>query len=142
ELLANRRDGRVKLLATTRALAVRSRRRDLFEDGDYVPLAATGARRDSLFAFARQLDDDASIVCVPRLVAPLVSDSFTPPLGSAVWADTRIELPVDSGSYAGAFKDAFTGAVRTPRAADGRLTLAVSDLFDRFPIALLEPWST
>jgi (1->4)-alpha-D-glucan 1-alpha-D-glucosylmutase len=139
ELLANRHDGRIKLFATTRALAARARLRELFERGDYVPLETAGARRECLFAFARRHEQTAAIVCVPRLVASLLPEGGAP-LG-AVWGDSRIELP-DDAIRAGRFRDIFSGTIVEPRPVDGRPALDASALLSRFPIALLEPCST
>jgi len=139
ELLANRRDGRIKMFSTTRALSVRARWRSLFELGDYVPLGTAGGRRDCVFAFARRLDDRAVIACVPRLIASILSDAEGAPIGRSIWADTYVELPADDDAFTRLYRDAFTGAAVEPRLENGRPVLAASELFDRFPIALLEP---
>jgi maltooligosyltrehalose synthase len=69
---------------------------------------------------------------VPRLIASLVPDVTVPPIGSAVWGDTRIEVP------AGTFENVFTGARVDARHG----SLPASVLFDHFPVALLVPCST
>jgi (1->4)-alpha-D-glucan 1-alpha-D-glucosylmutase len=131
ELLANRRDGRIKLFVTTRGLHARAAARPIFEQGDYVPLPASGARRECVFAYARRLGEASTITCVPRMIASLRPDVASPPLGAAVWSDTRIEAPD------GAYCDVFTGARLDVR--DG--SIAAATLFDRFPVALLTPCS-
>jgi len=122
-LLARRGDGHVKLFVATRALAARAARRDLYERGDYVPIQAFGARSDCLFAFAR----GAAITCVPRLVATLSPDA-RPPLGPAVWGDTRIAV-----ADGRCLRDVFTGAVLTPVPAEGGYTLPAAAIFAHFP---------
>jgi (1->4)-alpha-D-glucan 1-alpha-D-glucosylmutase len=143
-LLEQRRDGRVKLFVTTRALSERARRRDIFERGDYVPLATAGARRDCVFAFARRLDGDVVIACVPRLVASLALENGQPPIGRAVWADTRIELPegllergADDNGRVRIGRDAFTGASVELEPSGSGFTITVATLFERFPVALV-----
>jgi (1->4)-alpha-D-glucan 1-alpha-D-glucosylmutase len=136
ELLAHRADGRVKMFATGRALHLRAGLRDVFEHGEYLPLAARGDKRDSLFAFARRAGDRVAITCVPRLVASLLPDGGGPPLGTAVWGDTRVELPAPYATSR--FCDAFSGSMIEP--TDG--SLAAADIFARFPIALLTPSTT
>src|SRR5207237_937446 len=121
ELLARRTDGRVKLFATRVALRARRDMRELFEDGEYVPLATSGAHRECVFAFARQHGGRAAITCVPRLVASLVPDSSGPPLGPSVWHDTRIDVPA-ANAGARAYQDVFTGSTLVP--ADGTLPAA------------------
>jgi (1->4)-alpha-D-glucan 1-alpha-D-glucosylmutase len=142
-LLHSRQDGRIKMFVIARALAARAQRRDAFELGDYLPLQASGARRESLFAFARTHRTDALITCVPRLPASLVPDASAPPIGSAVWADTALELPAGpSERFTGPFIDLFTGARLQPIPSEGRLVLPAAALFDRLPVALLAPCST
>ncbi|HEY9283559.1 MAG TPA: malto-oligosyltrehalose synthase, partial [Pyrinomonadaceae bacterium] len=53
-LISEPEDGRLKLFVTSRALAFRKARRELFAAGDYVPLAASGEHADSVVAFARK----------------------------------------------------------------------------------------
>jgi (1->4)-alpha-D-glucan 1-alpha-D-glucosylmutase len=128
------------MLVTQRALHTRALLREVFEEGAYVPLSSAGARHDCLFAFSRQHGGDAAITCVPRLIASLIPDVASPPVGSAVWADTRVELPVlDRAAYARPFRDVFTNVRVEPRTVDGRLTVPASQLFERFPVALLVP---
>ena len=141
-LLAQHHDGRVKMFVANRALAARAERRDLYARGEYVPIQATGSRRECLFAFARGVrspggsrtdyPDDIAITCVPRLIATLTPDGSAPPLGSTVWGDTRIE--VGDGR---AFRDVFTGASVEPERAEGRYSLSAAAIFERFPVALL-----
>jgi (1->4)-alpha-D-glucan 1-alpha-D-glucosylmutase len=139
DLLEHRADGRVKLFVTTRALAARAQCRDVYEHGDYVPLQSSGARRDHVFAFARQHGDDVAITCVPRLLASVIPEGAGPPIGS-VWGDTRIDV---SSAFAALnrqrgirLRDVFTGAILEP---DEARTIPVSKLFERFPVALLVP---
>jgi (1->4)-alpha-D-glucan 1-alpha-D-glucosylmutase len=142
ELLEHRNDGRVKLFVTNQALAARRQWRDVYERGDYVPLQTSGARRDSVFAFARTQGDAVAITCVPRLIASVIPEGTAPPLG-AVWLDTRIDLPGPTASaYGRAYRDVFTNAVVEPVMADGALAIPAAMLFDRFPVALLLPCST
>jgi (1->4)-alpha-D-glucan 1-alpha-D-glucosylmutase len=128
DLLAQRSDGRVKMYVMNRALAGRAKLRDAYEAGEYTGLTTAGARRECVFAFAR---GGRAITCVPRLVATLTPDG-TPPLGAAVWSDTRIELP---GMLRGrTYRDVFTGAT-----IDADDALAAAAVFERFPVALLVP---
>jgi (1->4)-alpha-D-glucan 1-alpha-D-glucosylmutase len=142
ELLARRADGRVKMFTTTRALAARREWRDVYERGDYVPLHAAGAHRECVFAFARRDDQAVAITCVPRLIAGLVPDAVEPPVGRAVWSDTRIELPQQDPAYRTRYCDVFTGVTIEPDESEGTLSIAAAAMFERFPVALLVPCST
>ena len=53
ELVKTREDGRVKMFLIREALALRARRRALFERGDYRPLEVHGAWAEHVCAFAR-----------------------------------------------------------------------------------------
>jgi maltooligosyltrehalose synthase len=99
-----------------------------------------GTHADSLFAFARTAAGvGTAITCVPRMIASLTPDG-APPIGAAVWGDTRIELP-DTLAAAARFCNAFTGAAVEVGAADGIRTIPAAVLFDRFPVVLLTPCS-
>jgi (1->4)-alpha-D-glucan 1-alpha-D-glucosylmutase len=131
-LLEHRADGRIKLFAIQRALTARRDLREVFELGDYVPLAASGVRRDCLFAFAREHAGRRVIACVPRLVATLVPDASAPPIGPGVWNDTTIDLP-DSAASAREYRDVFTG--EAIGVCNGSLGAAA--IFKQLPFALL-----
>jgi (1->4)-alpha-D-glucan 1-alpha-D-glucosylmutase len=130
-LLQHRLDGRVKLMTIVRGLGVRRQMPALFERGDYIPLPTTGAHRERLFTFARVLDSDAVVVCVPRLVATLPRPENQPPVGPNVWEDTQIDVralpPIT------AMRDAFTEM--TTCVQNGLLD--VGAVLGRFPVAML-----
>jgi len=127
----------------TRALAARAQWRDLYEQGDYVPLTTTGASRDCLFAFARVAAGSTfAMTCVPRLIGSLIPDASGPPLGRSVWKDTRVELPascVDLLAAPLSVRDVLTGSVHQAEWIDGRWTLPAAALFERLPVSLLVP---
>jgi (1->4)-alpha-D-glucan 1-alpha-D-glucosylmutase len=141
DLVEHRTDGRIKMFVMTRALASRSQWRDVYERGEYVPLTTTGAGRDSLFAFARVVAGSTfAMTCVPRLIGSLMPDSLGPPLGRAVWKDTRVELPAgcaDLKAAPPAVRDVFTGSVHQAELIDGRWTIPAAAVFERLPVSLL-----
>jgi (1->4)-alpha-D-glucan 1-alpha-D-glucosylmutase len=131
ELSKKPADPRAKVFATARALRCRRAHAALFATGSYVPLAATGAHADHLFAFARVLGDEAAVVIVPRLVTKLVPEGNRPPLGRKVWGDTAVALPADVPP--GAYRNAITGERLTLSAAPA----SAAELFGVFPAAVL-----
>ncbi len=134
-LVAAKEDGRVKLFVTWRSLQCRRERPGLFSAGEYIPLAAVGAQAVHLFAFARRAGAACALVAVPRLPARLAPDPAHPPLGAAVWQETRLLLPdVDPAVR---WCNVFTGECLTPTENEGRLSLAAADLLAHFPVALL-----
>jgi len=88
ELMRNWPDGRIKMLLTKRVLQFRRQHADLFEHGEYSPLAANGTFTECCVSFARQLADKWIVVIAPRLSSRV---GF-PPVGER-WKDTTIELP-------------------------------------------------
>jgi (1->4)-alpha-D-glucan 1-alpha-D-glucosylmutase len=141
-LLEARRDGRVKTYVMTKALRARAGMRDTFEHGSYVPLTIWGGRRDHAFAFARRWQGQTAVICVPRLVAGLLGGRTTPPIGGAVWEDTRIKLPDARDANApwpAALQDVFTGETVATADDGGSLWIDVARILGRFPIALLTP---
>lgn len=129
EMLAEWRDGRVKLYVTWRALTARREQPALFLDGAYESLAATGERAEHVVPFARHLDGRWAVVIVPRLTVGLTRPE-RPPIGRRVWRDTAVRLPAASPR---AWSDAFTG--RVIEAPDGVLPLRAT--LAEFPVALL-----
>ncbi|MEW5878998.1 MAG: malto-oligosyltrehalose synthase [Pseudomonadota bacterium] len=89
ELFAN---GLAKLWVTWRCLTLRRERRALFEQGEYVPLEATGAKAAHVVAFARRHGDEVAIVIAGRLFARLGAAVGELPVGEAVWGDTAVDL--------------------------------------------------
>lgn len=129
ELIETLEDGRIKLYLTRRALACRREDPALFLDGEYAPLAATGARRGHVVAFARRVDGREAMVAVPLLTAGL-SRGADVPLGE-VWGDTQLVL--GEGAADARYRDVFTEEILVAR--DAHLRLA--DVFAAFPVALL-----
>jgi (1->4)-alpha-D-glucan 1-alpha-D-glucosylmutase len=129
QILARAGEGLPKLWVIRQALHLRRRHPDLFAaEGAYHPLWPRGSKRRHLVAFARSRARDGRsekvVTAVPRLVYSLSNPSAkeSPP----GWADTTLELP------AGRFVDVLSGT------QDLGGVVRASDLFARFPVALLE----
>jgi len=137
-LLDHRHDGRVKMFVMARGLRARAECRDAYERGDYVPLTASGAKRDSVFAFARVAGERITITVVPRLLVSLMPDTVAPPIGSSVWGDTRVGLAGVAG-HARRFREACTDAVVDAETIDGAPALPLAAVLERFPVAVLLP---
>jgi (1->4)-alpha-D-glucan 1-alpha-D-glucosylmutase len=134
-LVAAKDDGRVKLFVTWRSLRCRRDHAGLFSAGEYIPLPGEGPEAVHLFAFARRDGDGYALVAVPRLLARLVPEVGQLPLGEAVWQETRLFLPeVDPGWR---WSNVFTGESLAPVESAGRLSLAATEVFAHFPVALL-----
>ena len=128
-------DGRCKLYVTYAALQFRRANESLFRDGSYVPLRVTGSQAAHVLAFARRLEDQLTIVAVPRLYARLMESQETFPLGANVWHDTRIHLPskLTADSLRNTLDDA---TVQIATDVDGP-SMRAAEVFAHFPVALL-----
>lgn len=113
-------DGRVKQTVIACILALRGRQPKLFARGDYLPLAATGARGNHIIAFARQHEDAALIVITPRLPLGLLPEDGSILLPAPVWHDTALDVPP---ALQGRFVSVFSGEHLTLSA---RLPLSVA----------------
>jgi (1->4)-alpha-D-glucan 1-alpha-D-glucosylmutase len=128
-LVKTKDDGRIKLYVIRQALACRTGHRAVFQEGEYVPLEATGPLADHVLAFARMRGPEAAVVVVPRLLARRGIDD--PPLGAGYWGtETAVVAPAAVGT---AFRNVLTG--ERVSGEDGRL--ALERLFTNFPLALL-----
>jgi (1->4)-alpha-D-glucan 1-alpha-D-glucosylmutase len=134
ELLANWEDGRVKLYLISKMLAFRKARCELFQDGDYIALKAAGHREKNVCAFSRHKSAWWSLTAVPRLVTKLASEGKAP-LGGSAWGKSLLEL---GARMPRAWKSVLTGEAVTAQVIEDRVALRLSELFSRFPVALLE----
>ncbi|MGE5526508.1 MAG: malto-oligosyltrehalose synthase [Rhodospirillaceae bacterium] len=131
ELARTAEDGRAKLWTIWRALDLRRRQPDVFEQGGYQALHTSGARSDHLVAYARRHGDEAVVAIAGRLWAKLGGPAGTVPLGPAFWGDTAVDLsPLR----------AMGSAVNVLTGTPVQLTdegLRIADTFSDFPGALI-----
>lgn len=135
ELIDTRQDGRIKLYVTVAGLQYRRAHADTFLHGEYLPAETAGGKAEHLCAFVRRRGRAAVVVAVPRLVAGLVREADTVPVGSPVWDDTVVRLPLPSPA---GYRNVLTGDTMTSKEEAGRQVLRVADVFGDCPVALLE----
>ena len=129
ELLADYRDGRLKMWVTMLGLSFRRQHRELFRAGSYLPLHAEHGREEHLIAFARFYEGDIAIIAAPRLSYTLMKGKEELPMGAA-WGDMHLQLP--SEVVGQRLRNIFTGE----RFLAGS-SLSCRELFGSFPLALL-----
>jgi (1->4)-alpha-D-glucan 1-alpha-D-glucosylmutase len=134
ELIETPEDGRIKLFVTSRALGLRRARPELFREGSYQSLGASGACRDQIIAFARAQAGEAAILVVGRHYARL-PDGGQLPVGRQAWQDTRVALP--EGLAGRRYRDVLSGTIHEPSSTD-RTSLAVAQVLGHLPVALLQ----
>ena len=136
ELLTHKEDGRLKLYVTTLALNCRRMHPGLFSLGSYIPAQGRGAKGQYVFGFSRCEGNRAALVAVPRLIGGLLAGTHGPPLGEAVWQDTRLLVPGIDSRWD--WRNVLTGEpVVFATTDDGQPTLALAELLGHCPIALL-----
>ncbi len=128
DLLAGKEDGRIKLFTIYKALGARNRNRQVFDEGDYIPLKVTGLRSRHVIAFARCRAKSWAVTIAPRLVASLITTDDLP-LGERVWEDTTILLPDNAPDT---WRHVFTD-----QSLKGNSSFALSEVFRHFPLGLL-----
>jgi len=123
-LCSTMEDGRIKLWVNLLLLQARKRMPELFLQGAYEALIASGSRAQHVFAFSRTYGDQILVVVVPRLLARLgVREEWQ----EAKWEDTRLLLPPD-------LTDLFTGSqLRNNRDPE----MSVAQLLGSFPFTVL-----
>jgi (1->4)-alpha-D-glucan 1-alpha-D-glucosylmutase len=133
-LLKNYQSGQIKLYLVWRILELRRQRRQLFERGAYVPILATGAKKEHVCAFARMDGQQAAVTIVPRLVLGLTKGAQRGALEADVWQDTALPIPAATGTTR--YRNVLTQQVTTVE--PGGRALAIPDLLGLLPVAVLE----
>jgi (1->4)-alpha-D-glucan 1-alpha-D-glucosylmutase len=132
QLRDNPEDGRLKLYLIWKTLCLRKQEPDIFQSGEYVPLAVTGAKANHVVAFIRKFERTTVLVAASRLVA-LLNDSESPPIGGQVWEDTKIAFPRSDCSQE--YRNAFTGEV-SELSNQGGAEISAEELFAHLPLAV------
>jgi (1->4)-alpha-D-glucan 1-alpha-D-glucosylmutase len=134
ELLETPEDGRLKLYVTWKTLRVRREHPDLFRRGEYLPLTVHGSKSNHVIAFIRRFEATSVLVIVPRLVAGLLGDAESPPIGSEIWKDTHILMP--SCGCSKNYRSALTGMAPKLSKTSTQSRLDISNALTEFPVAL------
>jgi (1->4)-alpha-D-glucan 1-alpha-D-glucosylmutase len=116
-------------------LGLRRRLPGLLRDGEYLPLAVSGAQADRVVAFARRAGGDWLLVVVPRLVAPLLPESAGLRIPPLAWQDTSVRLP--EGDLPRRWRDVVTSGEIELERCGGALEIGLAEALARFPVAVL-----
>jgi maltooligosyltrehalose synthase len=73
---------------------------------------------------------------VPRLLALVLPDAATTPLGEKVWTNTQVIMPAWKDRTP--FRNHFTGEILLTTTSDEKQVVQAGELFNTFPVALLE----
>jgi (1->4)-alpha-D-glucan 1-alpha-D-glucosylmutase len=135
-LLADKANGHIKFYVAMAGLECRKTHRALFSEGRYIALEMGGEKEHHVLAFARIRERDAVLAVVPRLVAGLLPDSRTAPLGNEIWRDTWVGLPDDAPATT--YRNVLTGETLDVSTVHGRRGLLLAQVLRDCPVALLE----
>ncbi len=135
ELTLNKINGKVKLYLIYKALNYRRDKRELFEEGDYVPIEAAGVNANHVVSFARISGSKNIIVIAPRFYSQLVNIQDMLPLGE-VWNGSSINVPFAvSGEM---YRNIFTEEIVHVSMNDALPVISLNQVMINFPVALLE----
>ncbi len=132
-LLAKPADGAIKTFVLHRALATRTSCGDAFESTRYTPCVARGPRARHVVAFARG-DIGRRVFAVTGRLFVEMTEGGRAPIGDT-WRGTAVALP-DSPPRA-RYREALTGRALVPTARDGGWELALPQVFESLPLALI-----
>jgi (1->4)-alpha-D-glucan 1-alpha-D-glucosylmutase len=124
-------DGRIKLHLIRQALRFRRDHRELFRDGEFIPLQVKGRYSRNLIAFLRKRGSEHALIAVPRWLSGL---NETTNAASFDWQDTRATLTLDAPRE---WSSLFGRKSVTTERNDLDHSLAISEVFRDFPVALL-----
>jgi (1->4)-alpha-D-glucan 1-alpha-D-glucosylmutase len=133
DLLLHWQDGRLKLFVIYKALNFRRSRNELFQEGDYIPLYASGKVRKTVCAFARRKGKCWALGAVPRLITRIAAPD-KPPRGGETWGESSLGFPPDAPRH---WLNVLTGEQAEISPTGKGNSIALERLFGRFPVALL-----
>jgi (1->4)-alpha-D-glucan 1-alpha-D-glucosylmutase len=122
-------DGRIKLYLIRKALRFRREHKDLFADGEFIPLRSEGRYSRNVLGFLRRQGTSWAMIAAPRWTSQLSTAS-----SGAIkfdWDDTRLMLPKEAP---GEWRSIFGPDQATLQSGAASPYLAVPHLFRNFPV--------
>ncbi|MBF0608965.1 MAG: malto-oligosyltrehalose synthase [Candidatus Magnetobacterium sp. LHC-1] len=134
ELLADMKNGMIKMFLTYKVLNYRKANKRLFDVGDYVPLATTGKNANNVCAFGRSLGNDYMVVVAPRLVTDIFDIDTPLSYIKKSWRETYILLPIKKEMT---FKNILTNQTIKAQKHGRVYRIPFYNLTNNFPVAFL-----
>lgn len=131
DLLKNWSDGRMKLWVSACCLRARRAYREVFQEGEYVPLDADGDEREFVMAFARTHRKQSAVIAFPRFAHTMMGGERQMPLGET-WKNTLLRGTQELVGRS--MVNLLTGETVS---FDENGTTLCAEVFRRFPVALL-----
>jgi (1->4)-alpha-D-glucan 1-alpha-D-glucosylmutase len=148
EMLEDWEDGRIKLMLVSSGLRLRRRFPQLFQEGEYSALSATGEKADHVVAIVRRHEDRMILAVAPRLVASFSSASppssskrvsggeVRLPIGVDFWGDTCLDF--HSSIWTDSLQNVLTGERVPLHQVSGKASLNIGIALSVWPVALLQ----
>jgi (1->4)-alpha-D-glucan 1-alpha-D-glucosylmutase len=133
DLTGHWQSGAIKLYLIWKAIRHRREHEDLFRDGEFMPLEASGKHSRHVLSFMRKHPGDASLVVIPRWLSQ-ISGPVANGEAETDWQDTKIVLPADCPAR---WKNIVTGQTIVAERTGGGSSIAAGQVFHDFPVAFL-----
>ncbi|MGQ3887884.1 malto-oligosyltrehalose synthase [Legionella sp. CNM-1927-20] len=129
DLLKTWEDGRIKLNTTRKLLEIRSRFKNVFMHGKYIPLEVQGNLAKHVIAFAREFDNSYVIIVSLRWTSQLIKPSETWS-NSAFSQDDKIMLPK-------MYNRSFRSLLTDDEIASTDDSILIADILEKLPFNIL-----
>ncbi len=134
DLVQNWHDGRIKLYLIWKILNLRRQHRQVFFEGQFLPLKASGKRRPNVISFARCKGNSWMVTVVPRWLG-LARAPITLTRTEGFWLGSHLLLPMNAPEC---WVNALTGEKLKTRHLRPGPSLPLKDVFRSYPVALLQ----
>jgi (1->4)-alpha-D-glucan 1-alpha-D-glucosylmutase len=132
-LLNHWQDGKLKLYVIYRTLNFRKTKPELFLQGGYLPLTATGNRGKNILAFARNWENHWVLAVAGRCFTEIAHPG-QPPIGREAWGDSLLLLPPQAPVN---WVDILTGKTYRVDGSAQSPSLPLHEIFAYLPVGLL-----
>lgn len=120
--------GNIKMFCLRKALEQRRKFPEVFEKGDYIPIAVREPFKDKVIAYGRKEGENYFITLVPVLVTRLFAENLQPMENIEI--QSVLNLPK---AFPGKWENIYTGAL-----LNNETNWTFKKLFQDFPVALLK----
>lgn len=124
-------DERIKFFVTKKGLNFRRDHKDLFLQGDYIPLTLKGEKKENCIAFARKYGTLVLITVACRFFTELDKE----PIDADCWQATELQIPAKLNVRK--LKNIFTDQEISVQKHEKKLVVGLQSIFSQYPFAIL-----
>jgi (1->4)-alpha-D-glucan 1-alpha-D-glucosylmutase len=133
-LVRNWYDGRIKLYLIWKILNLRRQHRQIFLEGQFFTLKASGKREANVISFVRRKGNSWMVTVVPRWLG-LVRAPISLTRTEGFWLGSHLILPINAPEC---WVNALTGETLKTRHLRLGPSVSLRDVFRNYPVALLQ----